>query len=213
MNAEWLRRALTRSGKSRKGLAEALNVAPSAVSRLLAGERQLKASEIPKVLAYMADAENQSSSDLPEQSAPQRLIGRPAIIEELNVIASAGHGAEDGDQRVIAQWAIPSQVISSITTSSHDQVKILTVKGDSMSPTLYPGQKILVDTNDKRPTPPGLFVVTDGIGLLVKRIERVHGTEPPKLRVASDNPAYETFVTDIDQVTICGRVIGGWQPM
>ncbi|MDQ0473212.1 LexA family transcriptional regulator [Labrys wisconsinensis] len=49
----WIREGLARPGKSQTGLARALGRAPSAVSALLKGTRQLKAREIPLVAAYL----------------------------------------------------------------------------------------------------------------------------------------------------------------
>jgi hypothetical protein len=53
MDLETIRSALRKPGKTRKGLADALRRRPSAVTALLKGERQLKASEIPIVEKYL----------------------------------------------------------------------------------------------------------------------------------------------------------------
>jgi phage repressor protein C with HTH and peptisase S24 domain len=49
----WIRDGLARPGKTQRGLAAALGVDPSAVSRLLTGARQLRAAELPVVAAYL----------------------------------------------------------------------------------------------------------------------------------------------------------------
>ena len=56
MRIEWIREALKRPGKSQRGLAKALGIAPSGVSRLLSGQRALKAAEIEIVQAYLDDS-------------------------------------------------------------------------------------------------------------------------------------------------------------
>ena len=43
---------LKKAGKSQAGLARALGLDPSAVTRLLAGQRHIKAFEIPRIRAY-----------------------------------------------------------------------------------------------------------------------------------------------------------------
>lgn len=53
MDVEWIREGLRKPGKTQRGLAAALGVNASAVTRLLAGSRQLKAAEIPAVAAYL----------------------------------------------------------------------------------------------------------------------------------------------------------------
>ena len=49
------------------------------------------------------------------------------------------------------------------------------------------------------------FVVWDGNGLVVKGIEPVPGAESPKLRLLSDNPAYEPCNRRADEVHIVGK--------
>ena len=51
--AEWLRVGLATPDKNNVGLAKALGIDPSAVSRMLKGERQLKAHELEKAAAYI----------------------------------------------------------------------------------------------------------------------------------------------------------------
>lgn len=56
MFEEWVARGLKKPGKDQYGLADALNVDRSAISKLIAGKRQLKADEIAKVAAYIEEA-------------------------------------------------------------------------------------------------------------------------------------------------------------
>jgi phage repressor protein C with HTH and peptisase S24 domain len=84
------------------------------------------------------------------------------------------------------------------------------VLGDSMMPTLYPGQKVMVHINDKRPTPPGIFYLWDGMGLVIKRVELIPGSSPPTVRIKSDNPKYESYERTVDEARINGRVIMGF---
>jgi transcriptional regulator with XRE-family HTH domain len=52
IDAEWIRDRLRATGKTQRGLAKALELDPSAVSRLLEGTRQLKAQEIPHIMEF-----------------------------------------------------------------------------------------------------------------------------------------------------------------
>lgn len=49
---EWIKEQLTQSGKSQRELADALSVDPSAVSRLLNGQRKLRDRELPLLLQF-----------------------------------------------------------------------------------------------------------------------------------------------------------------
>lgn len=53
MDLDWIREGLTRPGKTQRGLAAALGIDPSAVSRLLTGRRRLRADEIVAVAEYL----------------------------------------------------------------------------------------------------------------------------------------------------------------
>ncbi len=59
-------------------------------------------------------------------------------------------------------------------------LRMLHVEGDSMLPTLSDGDIVLVDLSRTAPTPPGLFVLFDGLGLVAKRLEHVANSDPPR---------------------------------
>jgi hypothetical protein len=46
----------------------------------------------------------------------------------------------------------------------------------------------LVDLGRRSPTPPGIFVLDDGMGLVAKRLEHIPSSDPPRVRIISDNP-------------------------
>lgn len=50
---QWIERGLQKPGKSKKGLASALGRFPSAVTKLMQGERAIKADEIPVISDYL----------------------------------------------------------------------------------------------------------------------------------------------------------------
>lgn len=53
MDLEWIIKGLEKPGKTRVGLAKALHRAPSAITALLAGKRELKAREVQTVARYL----------------------------------------------------------------------------------------------------------------------------------------------------------------
>ena len=132
-------------------------------------------------------------------------------IEELDVRASAGAGLVGSEERVVAQWQVPTEIVRGYSTAPAAELRIITVMGDSMEPALMPGQRVLVDTGDRLPSPPGIFVVWDGLGLVVKRIQVLPHTEPPKVKITSDNAKYDPYERTLDEAYIQGRVIGQWR--
>jgi len=85
-------------------------------------------------------------------------------------------------------------------------LRVVHVEGDSMRPTLEDGDTVLVDMNQKSPVPPGIFVLHDGMGLVAKRLEHIPNSDPPAVRVISDNGVYSPYERTADEVNIIGRI-------
>jgi len=85
-------------------------------------------------------------------------------------------------------------------------LRVVHVEGDSMRPTLEDGDTVLVDMNQKSPVPPGIFVLHDGMGLVAKRLEHIPNSDPPAVRVISDNGLYSPYERTADEVNIIGRI-------
>jgi len=90
--------------------------------------------------------------------------------------------------------------------ASPSQLRIMTVEGDSMEPTLLDGDTVLVDMTRQSPNPPGIFVLDDGIGLVAKRLQHVPNSDPPAVRVISDNKHYPEYERTAEEVNIIGRI-------
>jgi phage repressor protein C with HTH and peptisase S24 domain len=75
-----------------------------------------------------------------------------------------------------------------------------------MIPTLQDGDVVLVDMTQRSPSPPGVFVLHDGMGLVAKRLEYIPMSDPPRVRIISDNHQYHTYEGIADEVNIIGRV-------
>ncbi len=93
--------------------------------------------------------------------------------------------------------------------ASPKDLYLIEVDGESMEPTLRPGDIILIDHRDAQSVPrDGIYVIRMDSGLLVKRIQRLPGN---RLMITSDNPAYKPFEIAIDDaktdLTIIGRVV------
>ena len=73
---------------------------------------------------------------------------------------------------------------------------------------VFPGDRVIIDTADRRPSPPGPFAVFDGIGLVVKLVEVVPQTDPVRLRLSSRNPSYQPYEVIEGEAHIIGRVRG-----
>ena len=87
-----------------------------------------------------------------------------------------------------------------------EALRVMRIEGDSMLPTLREGDVVLVNTARREPSPPGIFVLFDGMALIAKRLELTGDASQPRVRVRSDNPAYEPYERPLDAISIVGRV-------
>ena len=129
-------------------------------------------------------------------------------IPEIDVRASAGPGAlNEGLEEAKEMWFFPDPVIRHEFRARPADLRMITIDGDSMEPLLASGDRILIDTSQRIPVPPGIFVIWDGMGLVAKRIEHEPNSEPPMVVIKSVNPEYETYERDAEEVHIIGRVV------
>lgn len=159
--------------------------------------------------------------DLPLDRS-ERPIAAPGMvaIDELDIRVGAG-GAQLTDFNAFPEheatqlevrrtWILPDDVTRPVSTSPSSKMKIVAVVGDSMEPEYRPGERVLVDLGDITPSPPGTFVVWDGLALVIKQAEHVAWSDPPEVLLKSINPRYETYRRPLGEAYIQGRVIGKW---
>jgi len=67
----------------------------------------------------------------------------------------------------------------------------------------------LVNTADTQPSPPGVFVLYDGVGLMVKSLELVPAgpADAQMIRISSANLHYSSYQRRIVEIDIKGRII------
>ena len=129
-------------------------------------------------------------------------------IAEIDVRASAGPGALlEGFEETKDVWYFPDAVIRHEFRTRAGDLRIITIDGDLMEPVLSSGDRIMIDTSQRIPVPPGIFVIWDGMGIVAKRIEHILSSEPAQLRIMSVNPDYETYERDAEEVHVIGRVV------
>jgi transcriptional regulator with XRE-family HTH domain len=142
-----------------------------------------------------------------------------APVPEINVRAGMGGGGEaqaiavtdaHGNTAltddVAAVWGVPAAYIRGELGMAPEDLRIFEAQGDSMYPTIWSRDRVAVNVRDRNPTPPGIFALWDGFGVLIKRLERIMGSDPPSLRILSDNEKHQPVTMTIDEINIIGRV-------
>ena len=85
-------------------------------------------------------------------------------------------------------------------------LRILRVRGNSMEPEIRESDRFVVDTARRSPATGELFVLWDGTGLVVKRVEAVGG-EPPRLRLLSASAGDPPCTCLAEEAHIVGKVV------
>jgi phage repressor protein C with HTH and peptisase S24 domain len=188
------------SGEKLAKVAAALGIE---VSEILSAPR---ATSEGRRLAYRAI----DSTDEPKKNTPNAAeLFMPVSIQEIDVsIDQRGDVADD--KNVVATWELPAILIRGQTSTPPDALKVLPVVGDSMVPDFLPGERVLVDTSHRIPSPPGVYVIFDGFGLVLKRLELVPQSDPPMVRLIPVAKHYETHILPLATLQIRARVLGKW---
>lgn len=128
-------------------------------------------------------------------------------VPRYDVAASAGGGTLEVNEQIVDYIQFKPGWIKNALGASAKDLALISVKGDSMEPTLSDGDNILVDTTDRRFEANAIYVLQLEGSLLVKRIQRkMDGT----VVIKSDNKAYEpeTVRGDmVEQLKVVGRVV------
>jgi len=141
----------------------------------------------------------------------QRLIeqvgAEPQVIDvpEYDVQLSAGHGALVTDEAVRRYWGLPRSYLESLGLDI-TRIAFVEIIGDSMAPALMPGDLVLLDLRSTNPALPAIYALWDGDATVCKRVEKVHGSEPPMVRIISENKAYTAYDVPAEWVNVIGRV-------
>lgn len=209
VDAEWIKAKLSGRHGEQARLAERMGIDQDKLSKILKGVRRVQAAEVPRVVAFFED-----QSEEPENKVPKLEIAdlasearEDALVPVYDVAASAGHGANVDDYEAIAfSLAFPQDYLRRVTRASLQNLAIISVKGDSMEPTLKDDDVVMLDRSKTNLSYDGLFVLRFGEALHVKRVTRA--AKPGHITIISDNrDAYPMQEWPEDQVSVIGKVI------
>ena len=182
--------------KTKADLAEALGLDRPAVSKILAGTRQIKAAEYAGMRRFFG---------LPVDGERAARAGSTVTLQPLaQGLADSAAGTDDG-------WVMPASVLAQRTRGKPENIRIFTVQERAMAPDLLPGETVLVDLADVTPSPPGIFVVSDGLGHIIRRCAHVPHSQPAQIRMTAADAQYEAHTIAAAQAGIVGRVIAKLQ--
>ncbi|HEY3910405.1 MAG TPA: LexA family transcriptional regulator [Stellaceae bacterium] len=218
MDAPWFHQALERVGATQADLARQLRLAPSAVSRMLKGERQMKPLEQAQIAAFLGVSPEEVLNHIlqrpisaPSGEAPRAGRGRPpgagaapAHAADRIPVRSGGRGG--ADQEMFLSDPIGSTPRPANLSGVREAYAIYMV-GDSMEPRYE--QSWLLHVNPFKPPTRGRDVVVYKQGNIVL-IKQFVGWEGDTLVLRQLNPP-DTLRIPRAEVRECHLVVGADQ--
>jgi phage repressor protein C with HTH and peptisase S24 domain len=200
-----LERLCAERGEDFAGLSRMLGRNPAYIQQYVRRgvPKRLKEDERRKLARYFSVSESVLGGP------PDELVSHDGLmsIKRHPVTVSAGPGAIVAEEQGRAYFGFDESWLKALTATPAAKLSIVRVEGDSMAPTLNPGDDILVDLGDSADRlRDGIYVLRVDEAVLVKRIA-LHPMGR-RVTVQSDNPAYPDWPNfRIDEIDCIGRVI------
>lgn len=194
MNKDWLKAQFgLHPDKTKADLAKYLGLSPPAVSKIMSGQRQIKAQEYIQMRRFFG---------LPseEKSTAGRNAGDAYHIGHLGLAEK--DAGDDGKS-----WVMPASLFKARTDAPPEKIKIFAVQEQAMAPDFMPGEQVLVNLADTRPSPPGMFIVSDGMGYIIRQCEYVPHSQPPQIKLSAVSEKYKPYTLPLSEAQIIGRII------
>ncbi|MEA3017325.1 MAG: hypothetical protein QOI38_2047 [Sphingomonadales bacterium] len=195
---------MARNWGKQADLAAELGMHKNTLSNILNGEGDPGISRVAALAAKLGVSLDWILTARPAEAPPQDaepdedLVRLPMLTPAL----SAGAGAEARGATHQADWLFP-RVWLRRSFGHDDQLELLRVAGDSMTPDLQDGDWVMVDRSRRDPRD-GLYALRLADTLLVKRLQFQGRT----IRLVSSNPAYPPIELDRQDEALDLEVIG-----
>ncbi len=201
MNSQWLKAQFKLNpDRSKAGLAKAISLEPPAISKILKGSRQIKAHEYVSMRRYFG---------LPIDG--EKSLGKDSDGYVLTPLSAHDELKDQSKDEDGSEWVIPADILGQRTQAPPDQVKIFQIQENTMEPEFRHGEHVVIDTSDTTPSPPGVFIVSDGFGYLIRQCEYMPQSNPPEIKVSAKDKSFHPQILKKGEFKIIGRVIAKLQ--
>lgn len=164
------------------------------------------ADEVLKLAGIEGSGE--ASLDAPEIiEAGEGTPDGKSLVAVYDLSASAGYGMlAESEELAAYSLAFPPNYLKKLTRSNPKNLSIISVKGDSMEPTLHDDDIVMLDFSKRDLNFDGLFVLRFGETLHVKRIARSSKREHVKI-ISDNREVYPPEDMCLSDVEVVGKVI------
>jgi phage repressor protein C with HTH and peptisase S24 domain len=105
-------------------------------------------------------------------------------------------------------WVFPASFVREQLHSSPERLLVIEANGDSMAPTVVSGDRVIVDTGHKTPTPDGLYAIRDAFGgIVIKRLQVMRPAKQAHVKIISDNPKQGSEEVPLSELEVVGKVV------
>jgi len=124
----------------------------------------------------------------------------------FDIRASAGAGSLMDDGEPVTYQMFHAGELHRLTRAPLNRLSLIEVTGDSMEPTIYGGDRVLVDHSVRAVDHGGFYVLKLDDANIVKRCDKDYATKA--IQIISDNPRYPIqLVKSSERLQVIGRVI------
>jgi transcriptional regulator with XRE-family HTH domain len=193
LRRQWIADALKRTGRTQRGLADALGLDPAAANRLTKGTRRLKASELPLVERYLGERAPDRLESFADSLPPAPADYAPVPVYDMRLALPDGQALKDAVS--LRYLLLERRWLERITKDP--QTLAAFECGD---------EQWLVDTTLTNPRQEGSYVLRIGDALF-KRSVSTHPANKT-LTVRSEDPsvpAYDNLAPD--DLDVVGRIV------
>lgn len=214
--AERLKQARINKGLTQKSLADLIGVSQAAIQKIETGKaaNTTRLVDLAKALNVRPEWLSGGNGPMGDDSSlqepePEYDVKMTYRVDVLDVQASAGPGTmltADFIETIRAIEYTPEKGRALFGSLPQSQVKVITVRGDSMEGTIDPGDEIFVNVGVRDFDGDGIYVFVFGNTLHVKRLQM----HKDRMLVLSDNDRYKEWYIeeeDHDRFHIMAKVL------
>ena len=129
----------------------------------------------------------------------------PGDILELDARPRQGRPVAPAEPE---SWSFPRSFVAERLHASAAKLRVLEIEGDAMAPTIMAGDRVVIDTGHKDPTPDGLYAIRDPLGgIVVRRLQVLRSARPVRVKVICDNQSHATEEVAHTQLDVLGKAV------